>query len=212
MNKKAAMKVLVPAFLALLFAGCQPEPDNLKLLDDLVVETNYDTSVNFSNYHTYTLALDTIGFISNRYSDTILVTPKNQTLPRTITNQIQSNLTQRGMTRVSKSEEPDLGVIVFIVNDIDVFQQVVYPGYYYPSNYYNYYSYYAYPYVQTSVTNTGALIIELVDLKNKTADNKVKVVWSAYMADIVSTLDRELQAKDGIDQAFIQSSYIGNLE
>jgi hypothetical protein len=151
-----------------------------------------------------------VGFVSNQYSDTILVTPKNGTLPRTIINQINSNLSQRGLDRVAQSENPDIGVIAFIVNEIDVFQQVVYPGYYYPSNYYNNYSYYAYPYVQTSVSNNGALIIEFVDLKNKTPDNKVKVVWSTYMADIISTVDRELQAKDGIDQAFIQSPYLGN--
>lgn len=201
---------MVPAMLALLSIGCQPEPDNLKLLDDMVVETNYDTQADFSAYQTYALALDTVGFISNQYSDTILVTPKNGTLPRTIINQINSNMSQRGLDRVAQTESPDIGVIAFIVNEIDVFQQVVYPGYYYPSNYYNNYSYYAYPYVQTSVSNTGALVIEFVDLKNKTPDNKVKVVWSTYMADIISTVDRELQAKDGIDQAFIQSPYIGN--
>lgn len=210
MNIKTAMKGIVPAMLALLCIGCQPEPDNLQLLDDLVVETNYDTDADFSEYQTYSLALDTVGFVSNQYTDTILVSPKNGTLPRTIANQIKTNLSQRGLDRVAQNENPDIGVIAFIVNEIDVFQQVVYPGYYYPSNYYNNYSYYAYPYVQTSVTNTGALVIEFVDLKNKTADNKVKVIWSAYLADIVSTLDLQVQAKDGIDQAFIQSSYIGN--
>jgi hypothetical protein len=210
MEAKSVMKGMVPALLALFSAACQPEPDNLKLLDNLVVETNYDTDANFDAYQTYTLKVDTVGFISNQYSDTILVTPRHSTLPRTIVNQIKSNMTQRGLERVEQNADPDLGIIVFIVNDINVFQQVVYPGYYYPSNYYNYYSYYAYPYVQTSVTNTGALVIEFVDLKNKTADNKVKVVWSSYMADIVSTVDRETQTKDGIDQAFVQSPYIGN--
>jgi hypothetical protein len=207
---KTAMKGIVAALFALVCIGCQPEPDNLKLLDDLVVETNYDTEADFSEYGTYSLSLDTVGFISNQYSDTILFFQKHGELPRAITSQINSNMSQRGLTRVPRNAEPDLGVIAFIVNEIDVFQQVVYPGYYYPSNYYNYYSYYAYPYVQTTTSNTGALVIELVDLKNKTPDNKVKVVWSGYMADIVSTVDREQQAKDGIDQAFIQSPYIGN--
>ncbi|MEJ7646605.1 MAG: hypothetical protein WKF87_18555 [Chryseolinea sp.] len=51
-------------FLALLSVGilewsCQPEEDTLRLLDDLVVSTNYDTNINFNNYTTYSISTDT---------------------------------------------------------------------------------------------------------------------------------------------------------
>jgi hypothetical protein len=103
---------------------------------------------------------------------------------------------------------------VAVINDFNVFQQVVYPGgyggygsgYYYPY-YYGYGSYYA-PYVNTYTSNTGVLLIEVVDLKNKTADNKVKAIWTANMGDVYSTIDLLKQAKEAINQAFIQSPYL----
>jgi hypothetical protein len=84
---------------------------------------------------------------------------------------------------------------------------VVYPGNYY-SGYYGYNSFYYYPYIQTYVSNTGVLIIELVDLKNRTPDNKVKVIWTAHLGDVYNTLDRVKQAQSGIEEAFTQSPYI----
>ena len=79
----------------------------------------------------------------------------------------------RSYTRVDRNENPDLGVNVYVVKDLNLFQQVVYPNYYYPS-YYGYGSYYSYPYVNTYAYNTGALVVEIVDLKNVTPDNKVR--------------------------------------
>jgi hypothetical protein len=98
---------------------------------------------------------------------------------------------------------------VYVVNDLNLFQQVVYPNYYYPS-YYGYGSYYSYPYINTYAYNTGALVIEIVDLKNVTPDNKVKVIWNAYLGDVYSTIDLTQQSVDAIDQAFIQSNYLVN--
>ena len=63
--------------------------------------------------------------------------------------------------------------------------------------------------MNTYAYNTGVLIIELVDLKNRTPDNKVKVVWDAYLGDVYSTIDRLKQSEDAINQAFIQSPYLG---
>jgi hypothetical protein len=50
--------------------------------------------------------------------------------------------------------------------------------------------------------------VEIVDLKNVTIDNKVKVIWSAYMGDVYSTIDLTEQSIEAIDQAFIQSNYL----
>jgi hypothetical protein len=115
----------------------------------------------------------------------------------------------RGYTRVGKSENPTLGLNVYIVNNLNLFQQVVYPGSYYPY-YYGYYpGYYAsYPYVQTYQENTASLVVEIVDLVNRGANNEVKVIWAAYMGDLVSTVDRQKQSVDAIDQSFVQSPYI----
>lgn len=48
----------------------------------------------------------------------------------------------------------------------------------------------------------------MIDLKNRTPDNQVKVVWDAYMGDVYSTIDRAAQSLEAIDQAFKQSPYL----
>jgi hypothetical protein len=177
-----------------------------------MVATNYDKEADFSTYATYAIPTDTIGFISNSSNDTIIVSSESD-FPRPVLNAIKQNLDFRGYSQVDRSENPDLGINVLVVNDFNVFQQVVYPDYNYPGNYYSgYYGYgswYYYPYVQTTAYNTGVLIIEIVDLKNRTPDNKVKVIWDAYMGDVYNTFDLIPQTVDGINQAFTQSPFIG---
>ena len=195
--------------------ACQTEPDSAKLIDEMVVSTNYDPEADFSAYTTYAIPTDTIGFVTNTSSSDTIITYPESSFPRNVLNKIRSNLEARGYTRVGKDEDPDLGMNVMVVNDFNVFQEIVYPNYYgYPGNYYpgyyGYGSYYYYPYVNTYAYNTGVLIIEMVDLKNRTPDNKVRVVWDAYLGDVYSTIDRDTQSAEAIDQAFIQSPYIGN--
>lgn len=204
--------ILTIAVACLFLTSCQTEPDSVKLIDEMVVSTNYDSEAAFESYLTYAIPTDTIGFISNSSNDTIITSPKSD-FPRHVLNAIKQNLDTRGYTRVNRNADPDIGLNVLVVNDFNIFQEVVYPGYYgYPGNYYpgywGYGSYYSYPYINTYAYNTGVLIIEMVDLKNRTPDNKVKVVWDAYMGDVYSTLSRLEQSKNAIDQAFIQSPYL----
>lgn len=192
-----------------LFWACQPEPDALKLLDQLVVSTNYDNNVNFQSFDTYSIGTDTIGFVSNNSNDTIIIQNKSD-YPRPILQKLVANLNAAGYTRVEKNANPDMRINVYVVNDFNLFQQVVYPSYYYPSYYgygYGYGSYYGYPYVNTYATNTGSLVVEVLDLKN-ISQNKVKVVWSAYMGDVYSAINVIKQSEEAIDQAFVQSPYL----
>lgn len=208
----------IPIYIFIIVAaiagwGCQSEPDSAKLIDEMVVSTNYDPDADFSAYTTYAMPTDTIGFVSNNSDDTIIVSPES-TFPRHVIAAMKQNMDDRGYTRVTRNDNPDIGVNLMVVNDFNMFQEVVYPGSYgYPGNFYGGYwgygSFYSYPYVNTYAYNTGVLIIEFVDLKNRTPDNKVKVVWDAYIGDVYSAIDRLAQSKQAIDQAFIQSPYIG---
>ena len=201
--------------VGMLAWSCQTEPDSEKLIDQMVVSTNFDPEASFEAYTTYAIPTDTIGFISNNSTDTLLISPSSS-FPRHVLNAIRAELDARGYQRVTKDQDPDLGVNVVVANDFNVFQDIVYPNYYgYPGNYYpGYYGYgsyysYPYPYVNTYAYNTGVLIIELVDLKNRNSSNEVKVVWDAYLGDLYSTIDRNAQSAEAIEQAFIQSPYIG---
>jgi hypothetical protein len=200
--------ILCVGFLAVLWS-CQPEPDTLKLLDELVVSTNRDTNIDFQNYSTFSIATDTIGFVSNRSNDTILIHTRSD-YPRPVLQKVIANLNAVGYSRVNKTDNPDMRINVYVVNDYNLFQQVIYPDYYYPSYYgygYGYGGYYPYSYVNTYATNTGSLVVEILDLKN-VSNNQVKVIWGAYMGDVYSAIDVIKQSEAAIDQAFVQSPYL----
>lgn len=191
--------------------ACQPEPDTLRLLDELVVSTNYDTDKDFTAYATYSMATDTIGFVSNRNPIDTIIVQQESDFPRPVLQRIAANLNSLGYTRVSKDDNPDLRINVYVINDYNLFQQVIYPNYYYPSYYgygYGYGSYYGYPYVNTYAVNTGSLVIEMLDLRTITPDQKVKVIWNAFMGDVYNTVDLIKQTEKAIDQAFAQSPYL----
>lgn len=191
--------------------ACQQEPDTLKLLDELVVSTSYDTTIDFSSYFTYSLATDTIGFVSNKNPNDTIIVHQESDFPRPVLQQVELNLNNLGYTRVTKDQNPDWRINVYVINDYNLFQQVVYSSYYYPSYYgygYGYGSYYGYPYVNTYAVNTGSLVVEILDLRNVTPDNKIKVIWSAYMGDVYNSIDVIKQSQKAIDQAFVQSPYL----
>lgn len=207
------MRKLISIVLLMLSSllACQPEQDTLKLLDELVVSTSYDPVIDFSAYSTYSMAIDTIGFVSNRSPNDTIITHQESDFPRPVLQTIESNLNNLGYTRVAKDQDPDWRINVYLINDYNLFQEVYYPSYYYPSYYgygYGYGSYYGYPYVNTYATNTGSLVIEILDLRNVTPDNKIKVIWSAYAGDVYNTIHLIEQSVKAIDQAFVQSPYL----
>jgi hypothetical protein len=202
--------VLIAA-LALLGWSCKPDDDAQRLLDQFVVSTSYDNTAQFGGYTTYSMSTDTIGFVSNNSNDTI-ITQKNDDYPRPVLQKVEQNLSAKGYTRVARNQNPDLYINVYVVNDFNIYQTVTYNNYYYPSYYgygYGYGGYSGYPSVSTYSSNTGSLVIEILDLRNVTPDNKVKVLWSAYMGDVYSSINLIQQSQDAIDQAFVQSPYIG---
>jgi hypothetical protein len=209
--KNACVLFFIATFFAL--TGCHPEPNGAELYDELVVATNFDPAANFSAYKTFAIPDDTLGFISNTDPNDSLLVSNNSSFPEPVVNAIVAGLKSRGFTRVSKNEDPDLGIRAIVVHDLNVFQQVVYPnsaygpgGYY--SGYYGYSSWYYYPYVNTYTYKNAMLIIEMLDLKNKTANNEVKVVWAAYMGDLYGTIHLIEQTERAIEQSFIQSPFI----
>jgi hypothetical protein len=210
--KQIGSLFLVAAVL-LIAVGCHPEPNGAELYDELVVATNFDPEANFSSYHTFSIPDDTLGLISNTNLNDSLIVSGTSSFPEPVVDAIVSNLQSRGYARVAKNENPDIGIRAIVVNDLNVFQQVVYPNSYYGpggyySGYYGYSSWYYYPYVNTYAYKNAMLIIEMIDLKNKTPDNKVKVVWTAYLGDLYGTIHMIEQTEKAIEQSFIQSPFI----
>lgn len=186
-----------------ILIGCEPMPKPDELHKNLVVQTDYDETVNFKEFSTYQLALDTLGLISNSTNDTLFLGEFAQQ----VTARIKANLDSRGYVQIDKSQNPDLGVNAFIVSDFSVYQTISYPSY--GGGYYSpYYGYY-YPIVSTYASNSAGLILQLVNLKKKNNQNQFQLIWTCYIGDIASSNDQFNQSIAAVDQAFVQSSIIG---
>lgn len=181
--------------------GCEIGPSGGLLAETLVVQTREDENTAYSFYNTFTMAVDTLGLVSNATRDTLFV----NNYSKTITAKIKGGMQTAGYQFVGKKQNPDLGVAAYVVENYSVYQQVSYPTYY-GSNYYGYGGYYSY--VSTSVSQSATLVIELLDLKNRNAQNQLKVIWLVYVGDLYFSNDPVGNVLEAIDQAFKQSPYL----
>lgn len=183
--------------------GCEPVPGPGDLHKDLLVQTDYNGTIDFSSYNTYTLSLDTLGLISNTTTDTLIV----DDFAKRISTEIKSNMDARGYTYVPINQNPDLGINAFVVSDFSIFQTISYPSNYggYYSPYYGYY----YPVVNTYANNSVILIVQLVDFNKTTSQGRFQVVWTSYIGDLASVEDYVQKSVEAVAQAFSQSQAIG---
>jgi hypothetical protein len=203
------MKKLILLFLP-LFVSCTSKPDLEDLIKSMVVQTNYDESINFSAYATFFIPDDTLGLVSNAATDTLIV----NSYSKSTVSRIKSEMIGAGYAFATLDADPDLAVNAYIVDNQGFYQTVNYPysyfgypGYYY-GGYYGYGGFYGYPSVQTFSYQSGIMVIEIVDLKNPTIDNKLRVVWVAKLGDAYQASDQLQNMLDAISQAFKQSPYL----
>lgn len=207
---------LLLTFSIALLSGCNMEPQLVERSADMVVQTKYDeNSINaasniFTTYSTFILRIDTIGYVSTRSTDTILVDGVNINVTggyvTPVVNSVLLHLNAAGFVKGTEEEDPDFAVNITVLQDFDFFQTINYPGFY--PGYYGYYGYY-YPIVTTYYSNYATMVIEVVDIKNFSLNgNGYKVIWKASIGDLISTVDLRTKTLEAIDQAFLQSPYI----
>ena len=196
-----SLAILVVISIGLI--NCEPAPNAEELTRDMVVQTEFDNTINFSSFSTYTLPIDTIGLIANSTSDTLIVSEYS----KKVTAEIQLNMDSRGYTYVPANQNPDIGINAFIVSDFNIYQTVRYPSYYggYYSPYYGYY----YPVVNTYASSSAILIIQLVDFSQVTAQGQFKVIWNCYIGDVLASPDITKKSVEAISQAFLQTQSLG---
>lgn len=209
-----SMKKLTGILIIAGLIGCAREPEVADLVKYMVVQTTYNQEeVNedeniFTDYSTFVLREDTLGFVSTYAgSDTILVDEPgtrinfvNSTIER-----VAEHVTDRGFTRVEAEENPDFVVKIVVLENFSFFQTVSYPSYY--SGYYGYYGYYG-PIVSTYSSNFVTMVIEVDDIKHYAENgNKYKVIWTANIGDLLTTDDRQNKILVAVDKAFEQSPY-----
>ncbi len=193
---------------ALLLFSCKKDPDFDKLNNNLLVQTGYDSSTIFRAYKTYAIS-DTINVASN-------LTDKNywaDNQSTAIINQIKTNMANIHFSLVKKVDKPDIAVNVTFIKNI---QQSIYydpywwdNSYYYGSMYWGYSYPYSYGYATVTSTSNTAYLIEIVDLKNAQANQKLKIIWNATLTGAFDRSASENMAMilRAIDTSFKQSTY-----
>lgn len=186
--------------------------NDLSPADSPVYITNYDRSVNFGQYKTFSLPDSVIIESNDSYSMT-----QTGVSSRFVTN-VASALTAKGFRRVNRGENADLGVAIIRVNN--QYTGVASDPYSYYSNYwgggfggfggYGYYPYY--PSYYTYQVTDQYWEIQIVDLKNRpatgtgTTQAQLNVI---YDATIRGTDITDQQAVDtAVTAIFNQSPYL----
>lgn len=206
--------LLAVAAAGLVLTSCEKDPDFDKMSSDLTVYTNYDNSVTGfdGNEKTYFIP-DSIYSPSSLTKEQWL---KGKTADL-IVGQIVNDLDARGYKRITddtQKDKADLGVQVTLINKNTTVTGIMggydpwwgagfwggWSGYYYPSWYPVTYSY-----------NSGSLVMELVDLQKKDANNKnqLPVIWRANCKGLFSgnaSIDTKLIQR-AVDQAFSQPPF-----
>jgi hypothetical protein len=170
-------------------------PSSERLLEDLAVITQYDTSVDFNQYKTYAIPNFVVKITAK---DT---TNDTGTASLAVIAQIKKNMADRGFTEVAATANPDFGLQVIYYQNTTIY---AYYGGYYGYNWWGYYYPY-YPVYYSSYT-TGLCSMELIDLKVLPPNpNQRYLRWNGYIRGLMTgnhTLD---EIKRSIDQAYIQT-------
>lgn len=212
LGKGSLWAILLLAIGTALTACRENAINDLSPADSPVYITNYDRSVNFGQYKTFSLPDSVIIQSNDSYAAV-----KNSISDRFVSN-VAAGLTAKGFQRVSKGQTADLGVAIVFVNN--QYTGIASNPYSYYSNYWGYgglgglggYSPYYQSYYTYQVTDQY-WEIQIVDLKNSpiitgtsTSQQQLNVIYDATIrgTDITDT-----QAVDtAVTAIFNQSSYL----
>lgn len=202
--------LLFAGIAALFLAACEKDPDMGELDTDLVVYTNHDNSVDFSQYATYYLPDSILEAGSVRAS---YWTDENA---QTLIDEVESQMTRLGYQRItdpSQKDEADVGIqLSYLAQTNTVISGGYWNGWWDPFYWGGYWGGWYYPYPVTYSYDTQALILEMADLTGRDNEEQrsIPVVWYASASGFQFGNNRvNMQLlTEGINQAFSQSAYL----
>jgi hypothetical protein len=193
---------------AAVFNSCTKDPvSNLTNEESRIYITDRDSTVQFSNYHTYSIS-DSVTVVNNNNSKREL-----NEVDQAYIDAVKKYMNQEGYTLVSKDDHPDLGVdithIISTSTGIITYRDYwdYYGGYWDPYYWgypgYGYYIPYAYSVYQIQ---EGALSVDMLDLKNVSENKNINIIWTGLIrgSGIFNTSVADSQVK----ALFDQSSYL----
>lgn len=208
MKRLTTISLLV-ALLSLTTVSCQKEPDFDELSTEFVTYTDYDKSVDFSQFSTFYIS-DTIKVLSDKKENWYGEDAKS------IIQTFADNMKDRGYVQLAKEqrENADLGIQLSYVESTYYFTDYYSPYYWY--DWWWGYPYWPswgpmYPYPSYAITysyDIGSLLGEIIWI-NKDKE-KLQQIWSMCVGGTMSGSTRSdiNNAKRGVNQAFVQSPYI----
>lgn len=205
-------------FVGFLFAlailnSCYTNPDLDELSSELVVATNVDIEIDFSDARLSTYYIsDSILKINSKITEAkYIFSPYSDD----IINRIVDNMEARGFTRLTgnTAENPlgnaDITILTSTLSITNTGQTCYgywggYPGWgWYGGGYY--------PYCTTYKYDTGNFAIEMLDKKATPIEiGKLNLLWTNINFGVLNSSDiiNEDRALESINQAFVQSPYI----
>lgn len=200
---------------AALLASCQKDAvKNLTPAESRIYITNNDSTVDFNQYKTFSIA-DSVGVIE----DNQFLGMDDSDYDLAVIAGVKAAMQARGFQLVAHTASPDLGITVSRIYSHST-GLISYPGYwdmygsYYDPFYwgyggYNYYDpfYYGSNYYATYSITQGALSIDMLDLKNAATNNAIRPVWSGLARG--SGVFATSAAEGEVNAFFEQSPYLG---
>lgn len=206
--KKTILFLLALAGSSIIYPGCSKQPlDTLTNDESRIYITDHDSTVNFSNYKTYSIS-DSVAVIDNGNS-----TRELNDVDQAYIGAVKKYMNQMGYILTDKNNNPDVGVDVsrIISTTTGVISNGDYWDYYngywdpyywgYPG--YDYYVPYAYSVYQIK---EGAISVDILDLKNASSNDKINVIWTGLIRG--SGIFDSTVADNQVKALFNQSSYL----
>jgi hypothetical protein len=203
------MKVLMLALGIGSLASCTKEPlKNLTAEESRIYISDHDSTVDFSSFKTFSI-VDTVSIIE----DGQLSGKELTAWDAAILNAVATELTARGYTQVSRTQNPDLGVNVSRI--YNTYNGVMsYPDYwggyggYYDPFYWGYAgsSYYFPQRYSIYQITEGAASIDLLDLKAANSTKQIRGVWNGLLRG--TGVFNVNNAASQVKALFDQSSYL----
>lgn len=215
-HKTLVMGVIAAA--AISFSSCQKDPlKNITASESRIYITNRDSSVNFNEFNTFSIA-DSVGIIEDNRG----VGMSRDEFDAGVIDAMRAALLNRGFTEVNRNENPDLGVTVSRIysNYTGIVQYPnywdsyggFYDPYYWGYDGFSYYDpiYYGPTFYSTYQVTQGALSIDMLNLKDAATQNTIRPVWSGLSrgSGVFNPATIDIQ----IDALMEQSPYLSNTQ
>ncbi|HWB26634.1 MAG TPA: DUF4136 domain-containing protein [Chitinophagaceae bacterium] len=206
---KMKSSALITALLggAVWLSGCSKDAlNNLSQDETRIYITDRDSSVNFSNYKTFSVS-DSVAVIHDQQSNMELTASDSAYIVA-----VKKYMQQRGYVLVNRNQNPDIGINVSRVYSttgvINYYDYSDYYGGYYDPYYWGYYDYgYYMPYAYDVYQITeGAMSVDMLDLKDASGNKTINFIWTGLIRGegIFSAGNADSQVK----ALFDQSSYL----